>query len=167
MLCGIIFSIIKPGNRIWPPPGLRSWQFFLTWILFYAGAVITTSLAVLSWNTWIISSEIRFAIGIPLVIIGGAFVSWGIISLGIKNTHGTADGFVEQGAYQFTRNPQYLGDIVLFTGLAIVVNSLYVAIPLLLQAIVFLITPFSEELWLEEQYGDKYREYKNRTSRFI
>jgi len=167
MLGSIVFSIIQPTSRIWPPPKQQSWQFYGTWILFYSGAVLTTVLALFTWNTWIVSSEIRFLIGVPLALLGGAFVSWGIFSLGIKNTHGTANGFVEHGAYQFTRNPQYLGDIVLFIGLSMVVNSLYVTIPLLLQAIIFVITPFSEELWLKEQYGNKYTEYKNRTSRFL
>ena len=167
MLGGTVFSIIQPTSRIWPPPKQQSWQFYGTWILFYSGAVLTTVLALFTWNTWVVSSEIRFLIGVPLALLGGAFVSWGIFSLGIKNTHGTANGFVEHGAYQFTRNPQYLGDIVLFIGLLMVVNSLYVTILLLLQAIIFVITPFSEELWLKEQYGNKYTEYKNRTSRFL
>lgn len=145
------------ANQRWDRPG----------ILFYSGAVLTTVLALFTWNTWIVSSEIRFLIGVPLALLGGAFVSWGIVSLGIKNTHGTANGLVEHRAYQFTRNPQYVGDIVLFIGLSIVVNSLHVTIPLLLQAIIFVITPFSEELWLKEQYGNKYTEYKNRTSRFL
>ena len=167
MLSGIVYSIIRPTNRIWPPPKQQSWQFYGTWILFYLGAVLTTILALFTWNTWVISAEIRFFIGVPLALLGGAFVSWGIVSLGIKNTHGSANGFVDQGAYQFTRNPQYLGDIILFIGLSMVANSLYVTIPLLLQAIIFVITPFSEELWLKEQYGNRYTEYRNRTSRFM
>lgn len=130
-------------------------------------SILTTVLAILTWNTWIVSLEIRFLVGVPLALLGGAFVSWGIFSLGIKNTHGVESGFVEQGAYQFTRNPQYLGDIVLLIGLSIVANSLYVTIPLLLQVIIFVITPFSEESWLNEKYGNKYIEYRNRTSRFL
>jgi protein-S-isoprenylcysteine O-methyltransferase Ste14 len=27
--------------------------------------------------------------------------------------------------------------------------------------------PFSEEIWLEEKYGNQYLEYKNKTSRFL
>jgi protein-S-isoprenylcysteine O-methyltransferase Ste14 len=167
MLVGVIFSIAYPSKRIWPPLKKWSWQYIVTWFLFYAAVTLTIILAFLTWDTWIISSEIRYFIGIPASLIGGVLVSWGIATLGIENTSGSAGGFVEKGPYQFTRNPQYLGDITLFLGLALVANSLYVAILLILQSIIFAITPLTEELWLEEQYGDDYIEYKSRTPRFL
>ena len=124
-------------------------------------------LAFLTWDTWSISSEIRLFIGIPISIIGGMLVTWGIFTLGIANTYGSRNGFINNGPYRYTRNPQYLGDITLFVGLSLVVNSLYVAIPLLLLAITFFITPLSEESWLYDQYGDEYLKYKSGTSRFL
>jgi len=167
MLAGIVYSIVRPVKRIWPPPQKQSWQFAGTWFLFYAAVLLTATLALLTWDTWLISPEIRYFIGIPASLIGGVFASWGIASLGIKNTSGSVGGFTEKGPYRFTRNPQYLGDITLFLGLAILTNSLYVAISLILQSIIFSITPLAEELWLEEQYGDEYIKYKSRTPRFL
>jgi len=164
---GIAFSIAQPEKRIWPPPKKQSWQFYTTWFLFYSGVVVTVILALMTWNTWIFSGEIRFFFGVPLMLLGGAFVSWSIVTLGIENTHGTKDGFIENGPYQFTRNPQYLGDIVLFIGLSLFINSIYAAVPLLLHALLFLITPFIEEQWLKKQYGEEYIEYRNKTSRFL
>jgi protein-S-isoprenylcysteine O-methyltransferase Ste14 len=167
MLAGIVYSIARPVNRIWPPPKKQSWQYFGTWALFYVAVSLTAVLALLTWDTWIISPEIRYYIGIPASLIGGALACWGIVTLGIENTSGSADGVIDNGPYQFTRNPQYLGDIVLFIGLAIVANSLYVAILLSLQVIIFAITPFSEEVWLQDRYGDEYVKYKNRAPRFL
>ena len=138
-----------------------------TWFLFYATVALDVILAFLTWDSWSISSEIRLFIGIPVSIIGGMLVAWGIVTLGIANTYGLKNGFINNGPYQFTRNPQYLGDIILFIGLSLVTNSLYVAIPLLLLAITFFITPLAEESWLYEKYGDDYGKYKNRTSRFL
>lgn len=166
-ITGIVFSIAHPQKRIWPPPKKQSWQFYVTWLLFYSGVVLTAAQILITWNTWVIQNEIRFLLGIPFVLLGGFFVLWGISSLGVKNTHGIKNTLIVQGIYKFTRNPQYLGDIILFFGLSLLVNSVYVAIPLLLQAIIFAIAPFSEELWLTEQYGNKYTEYKNKTSRFL
>jgi len=167
MLAGVIYSIAYPSKRIWPPPKKWAWQYIATWFLFYTTVTLDAILAFLTWDTWSISSEIRLLIGIPISIIGSMLVTWGIFTLGIANTYGVRKGFVNSGPYQFTRNPQYLGDIILFIGLSLVANSLYVAIPLLLLAITFFITPLSEEPWLYEQYGDEYIKYKSNTSRFL
>jgi len=167
LLAGIVLSIARPEYKIWPPATQQSWQFYATWILFYMGAVLTTLTAVFTWDSWLIPDEIRLFIGVPLVLLGGACVLWGIHSLGMRNTHGLAHEFIELGAYQFTRNPQYVGDICLFVGLSLVVNSLYVAIPLLLQSITFTLAPLAEERWLQAQYGNAYSEYKQRISRFL
>lgn len=167
MLAGVVYSIAYPAKRIWPPPRKQSWQFLGTWLLFYAAVLITTVLIFLTWNSWIIPPKIRYYIGFPVSLVGGALVSWGIITLGLKNTSGSTGRFIEEGPYRFTRNPQYTGDIILFSGLVLVANSLYVAVPLILQAIIFTITPLTEELWLEEQYGEEYIHYKNRVPRFL
>ena len=37
----------------------------------------------------------------------------------------------------------------------------------LLLALVFVVAPLTEEPWLEEQYGDAYREYRKRVPRFL
>ncbi len=167
MLLGVLYSIAYPTKRIWPPPKKWAWQYIATWLLFYTTVTLDVILAYLTWDTWSILPEIRLFIGIPVSIIGGMLVSWGIFTLGVTNTYGSRNGFINNGPYQFTRNPQYLGDIILFIGLSLVANSLYVAIPLLLLAITFLITPLSEESWLYEQYGNEYGKYKSGTSRFL
>jgi protein-S-isoprenylcysteine O-methyltransferase Ste14 len=55
----------------------------------------------------------------------------------------------------------------MFVGLSIVANSSYLWITHGMLILVFLITPFAEEVWLEDQYGDEYQNYKNNTSRFL
>ena len=70
------------------------------------------------------------------------------------------------GPYRFTRNPQYLGDIVFFIGVGVIANSVFLWIAHLLLALVFVVAPLTEEPWLEEQYGDAYREYRKRVPRF-
>ncbi len=111
--------------------------------------------------------RIRLVLGIPLALIGGLLVSWGVATLGVRNTSGLKAGFVSSGHYRFTRNPQYLGDMILFIGLSVIVNSLYLWITHALMILVFAIAPLAEETWLEDQYGEVYREYKRATSRFL
>ncbi len=77
------------------------------------------------------------------------------------------DGFISTGPNWFTRNPQYLGDNLFFLGLSIVANSEFLWITHALLALVFIITPLSEEVWLKEQYGDAYDRYRRNTPRFL
>ncbi len=75
-------------------------------------------------------------------------------------------GFVASGPYRFTRNPQYLGDNILFVGVSIIANSLLLWIAHALPILVFFMAPLTEERWLEDQYGQAYREYRRKIRRF-
>jgi protein-S-isoprenylcysteine O-methyltransferase Ste14 len=57
--------------------------------------------------------------------------------------------------------------VILFAGIILLSNSLYLAIVHVLGGIVFLITPLAEEGWLEQQYGEHYIQYKRATPRFL
>lgn len=167
LLAGIVWSVASYQNHIWPPPKKRSWQYTVTWFCFYVAFGINGVFVFLDWNSWILRGNYRFAVGIPMTIIGGLFVFWGIRTLGIKNTSGLKNGFVKSGPYRYTRNPQYLGDMLLFAGLIVISNSVYILVANSLLILIFLITPMAEERWLEEQYGKQYLEYKNSTPRFL
>ncbi|MHA1439238.1 MAG: methyltransferase family protein [Promethearchaeota archaeon] len=167
LLIGVTWSVLFPKRRIWPPPKKALWQYILTWFLFYFVFFLNALLFFLDWDSWIILSPYRFFLAIPLIILGSMLVSWGIHTLGTKNTSGIKDQFITQGPYRYTRNPQYLGDIVLFLGITIFANSLFLVITHLLLSLVFVITPWAEESWLEEQYGEPYLEYKKHTPRFL
>ena len=167
LLVGIVWSVAVPARRIWPPPSKRSWQYLSTWFLFYLVLSLNTLLLVLDWNTWVFDDPNRFIIGIPLAVIGTLLLVSGVRTLGIRNTSGLSDGFIIDGPYRFTRNPQYLGDMMLFIGLSIMANSLMLWLAHALLILVFSITPLAEEDWLKDQYGDSYRSYFEGTSRFL
>ena len=167
LLIGALWSVVRPTKRIWPPPERSSWQYRLTWACFYLAFGINAALFILDWNSWIFISNLRLIFGIPLAIIGFSLVAWGSTTLGMKNTSGLMEGIIVAGPYRFTRNPQYMGDMLLFLGLSVIANSLYLWIAHLLLILIFLIAPLAEEDWLEEQYGDAYLEYKKSTSRFL
>ncbi len=162
----LLWSILRPQRRIWPPAAV-TWKLFLVWGLFYLGAGLTVGVMVLDWNTWAIPAQIRFAVGLPLAGLGLGLMLWGVRTLGMENTHGLRDRFVTSGPYRFTRNPQYLGDILLFTGILLIANSARAATILLLFIISFILFPLTEEPWLEEQYGEDYLRYKIQTPRFL
>jgi protein-S-isoprenylcysteine O-methyltransferase Ste14 len=167
LLLGTIWSIAVPKNRIWPPPNKKSWEFILSWILFYVVFILNGLLMIFNWNSWIFKESIRFLLGIPVAVVGSWLLVWGIFTLGKENTSGLKEGFILSGPYRFTRNPQYLGDILLFTGLVLISNSFFLFVFNSLLILIFLFAPISEEIWLVEQYGEKYIAYKKETPRFF
>ncbi len=166
-LTGAVWSVAVPGKRVWPPPRLRSWQYFVTWGCFWAVCGLNTLLLLMYWNSWVFWSPLRFIVGVPLALLGGLLAVWGMVTVGLKNTSGLKGGFVDSGPYRFTRNPQYLGDIVFFIGVGVIANSVFLWITHLLLVLVFVVAPLTEEPWLEDQYGDAYREYRRRVPRFL
>ncbi len=167
LMTAIVWSIAFPQKRIWPPPSERSWQKHLVWTCFYIIFLTNGLLIFFDWNSWTFTTPLRFVLSIPLVVIGALFLLWGMRKLGMRNTSGASSGLVEDGPHRFTRNPQYLGDIVLFIGISLGANSLFLWVTHGLLILVLLITPWAEEVWLEEKYGKEYLDYKQKTSRFI
>jgi len=85
LLIGVAWSIAFPDRRAWPPPQTQSWQYYATWVFFYIAFTANALLVQLDWNSWIIPDEIRYFIGIPLIVAGLILISWGIVTVGVKN----------------------------------------------------------------------------------
>ncbi|MFX1369342.1 MAG: methyltransferase family protein [Promethearchaeota archaeon] len=72
------------------------------------------------------------------------------------------------GPYKFSRNPLYLGCLVALVGLVIVCSSIVIACFTILVYIVFrYIFIKREEIILEEEFGDEYRNFKKRVRRWL
>ena len=63
--------------------------------------------------------------------------------------------------------PAVCGRHRLLRGVSVLANSVLLWITHLLLCLWFVIEPLAEEPWLEEQYGDAYREYRRRVPRFL
>lgn len=167
MMGSLVWSVAVPQQRIWPPKGKNSWQFFWMWLL--------TVLAWLGFNVLFFTRfqplsyypELRLYLGIPLFLLGAGFALWGVFTLGTHNSLGLRSGFISSGPYRFSRNPQYAGDIMLIMGMIILSGDLQVLISGTLAALCFFLGPFCEESWLEQQYRQEYVQYKSSTSRFF
>ena len=69
--------------------------------------------------------------------------------------------------YRFTRNPTYIGLILMHTGLGIACASwLYLLLTVVFLIMLNTVSP-SEERYLLYRYGDDYLKYKNKTPRWI
>ncbi|MFW9897102.1 MAG: methyltransferase family protein [Candidatus Thorarchaeota archaeon] len=163
----LILTIIKPKYRLWPPPSKNSWQFWCAWILSIISFLGIFTLSILDWNSFILFHWSRYAIGLTFIIIGLFIAIWGVRTLSIHSSLGLKGTLITHGPYKYSRNPQYLGDILLFIGIMILSNSFLTLISGILGILWNFLTPFTEEPWLLERFGNKYEEYRKNVRRFV
>jgi protein-S-isoprenylcysteine O-methyltransferase Ste14 len=89
--------------------------------------------------------------------------------LGTNPRPGTkATVLVTKGGYRYTRNPMYLGLVVMLIGIAILLGSLspVIVVPIFIWIIQ---TKFvlREEVWMENWFGESYLEYKKKVRRWF
>jgi protein-S-isoprenylcysteine O-methyltransferase Ste14 len=111
-------------------------------------------------------------IGYGLGAAGLALVGWGFLTLYRAETnilpHRGADRLVTHGAFAFRRNPIYLGETLIFLGLAEATGNIWMAIMApLFAAGVLVLAILPEERHLEARFGEAYLEYKARTRRWF
>lgn len=167
LIGGLIFTVIKPKYRIWPPPSKNTWQFWLTWILTIISFSGTILLSILDWDNFILIHWSRYPIGLSLIFMGLFLAIWGVRTLSIHSTLGLKGKLITGGPYKYSRNPQYLADIIIFAGLIILANSFLTLIIGILGVLWNFLTPFTEEPWLKKQFKDEYDAYREKVRRFI
>ncbi len=163
----LILTLLVPGFRAWPPPGKNSWQYYFIWVSTIPSYIGIIALGILDWNSFMIHHWIRFPVGILTLIIGLALAIWGVRALGIHASQGLGGDLMRAGPYQFTRNPQYVGDVAMIIGYIILSSSKMLLIAGLLGVFWFILAPYVEEPWLRGQFGKDYDNYVSEVPRFI
>jgi protein-S-isoprenylcysteine O-methyltransferase Ste14 len=82
--------------------------------------------------------------------------------------HGSVSSIVTSGVYRFTRNPIYLGFVLILIGLPLSTGTYWGII--LAPVFIFCMNQFVieyEEVYLEKKFGDVYTSYKSRVRRWI
>jgi protein-S-isoprenylcysteine O-methyltransferase Ste14 len=101
--------------------------------------------------------------GLTICLFGMIFTSVAILNFATS----PKDKVITKGLYRFTRNPTYIGIILMQIGLGIACYSwLYLLVTVVL--IILLNANLSaEERYCLYRYGDDYRKYKNMTPRWV
>ena len=80
---------------------------------------------------------------------------------------GEATGLRTQGLYRYSRNPQYVADVLILCGW-LILSASAMALPVAVFGIlVLVIAPLAEEPWLAEKYGQQYDVYRSSVPRYI
>ncbi|MDE0041086.1 MAG: isoprenylcysteine carboxylmethyltransferase family protein [Candidatus Poribacteria bacterium] len=116
-------------------------------------------------------TPLSIVLGSLLIVLGEWLRIWAVGYAGGSTrtrTLGTARDLVTTGPYAYVRNPLYLGNLVLSLGVCVIANVHWMIVVLLIG---FLIqyTPIirSEETYLLDVCGDRYRAYCAAVSRFL
>jgi len=173
---GFARNSIKEDILQFAIPGMA---VFIIELLFCASDAVRNDLSGFWGTVWGLIKQpqklslfsVQSKIGLALIIIGLMIMIVGQVTL-FRNYSGTVviredHQLITHGIYRFTRNPIYLGGIMLVTGLPIYVASLYgfltslVLIPIILNRIRL------EENLLTEEFQDAYQKYKETTKKLI
>ncbi|MDQ3956186.1 MAG: isoprenylcysteine carboxylmethyltransferase family protein [Actinomycetota bacterium] len=74
---------------------------------------------------------------------------------------------ITDGAYRYSRNPQYAGNVLLSAGTAVAARSVPGAVFTLAVAAAYRAYVVAEEAHLERAFGSEYRRYRDRTPRWF
>ena len=116
--------------------------------------------------------QVLIALGIVLLIIGLGF----IVLARREFAHyrqPTDPGqptskIVKTGVFSISRNPLYLGGVIVFLGIALLLNMLWALITLLLSTILCLyVLIMPEEKYLAAKFGREYKDYTATVHRWL
>lgn len=143
-------------NVVIPPPLIFGGSLLL-------GLFFQSSLPDLSWGLFL---------GVPLICTGVTLI---VLALGLFRDSRTrpepwqpASALVIAGIYERTRNPMYLGMAAFCLGIALLFQSVAAALLVLVATVIidrFVIV--REEAYLLRRFGDDYRAYQSKVSRWI
>jgi protein-S-isoprenylcysteine O-methyltransferase Ste14 len=155
--------VTPPPNRFpWPP---------LIYLSAIGASILLGMVYPLPWIAGPLA-DILFAAGWLLV---AAAVALDIAALrALKQAKTTAlpnrvsDHLVTSGPFSLTRNPIYLGNTVLITGIGLVAGSVWFLLFAVLAAFATQkVTIEREERHLETRFGKKYRDYRHKVRRWL
>lgn len=166
LIIGYVFSALSPEYRLWPiGDSSRRW-----WFNWSALSVLFTGFPALTYydrDTFVFTDRRSTVLGGILSTVGLIFSLTALFELGWTESSGREGNLRTGGLYRYTRNPQSVGVIPAIVGGILLSNSRRLLVHGLLTIVIYALFPFAEEPWLEEQYGEAYERYCERTPRFV
>jgi len=167
LIGALAWSIAYPDRRIWPPKKATTGIKVRVWAATIAIFSATFLLGIFDWNSMGWSTEIRWGVGLSLIVAGNLIVWAGVMKIGFAATSGEVAELKTDGLYRYSRNPQYVADMAILIGWAVLSASGWAAFVAAVGVLTLAMAPFAEEPWLEETYGEQFTDYKNRVRRYI
>jgi protein-S-isoprenylcysteine O-methyltransferase Ste14 len=124
------------------------------------------------WPGMIFLTAPKSYIGIAWIVFGVAINLWSARAFTKVGTplipFERSTALVISGLYRHTRNPMYLGMVLILVGVWLLLGSLTAGLPILAFVCVIEFNFIrGEERFLEEIFGQKYLDYKTRVRRWV
>jgi protein-S-isoprenylcysteine O-methyltransferase Ste14 len=109
--------------------------------------------------------------GVVIVLLGQLLrvvtIGYEYIVRGGRNRHVYADDLVQGGMFALSRNPLYLGNVLIAVGLALMIHAhAFYLIVIPLTVLAYSATVAAEEAYLREKFGTQYEDYCRRVNRW-
>ena len=152
-------STDKPGVVV-PPP------------LLYGGAFVVLLVLRWFWPMPIFGHAVALWLGLALLVPGIGMAAWGIRTMQAAGTNVNpalpTTAIVKSGPFRFSRNPLYLALMLLYLGLTLAFNTWW-GIVLLVPVLIIMHcgVVLREERYLEQKFGETYRQYRSKVRRYL
>ena len=140
--------------------------------LIYGAALVLGSVIHFLFPISILPSNPGRWLGVPLILAAVLIVASAFRALGRAKTafdvRQPTTTIVTDGPFRYSRNPMYLSLTLLYMGLAVLINSLWILL-LILPVVVVIQNGVvkREEQYLERKFGEAYLRYKAQVRRWI
>jgi len=131
--------------------------YYIEWVLWALAFVYSIFLPLRLGTMW-------FYVGLPIALVGVVTYVMIIVSF-ITTPIGNEP--LTTGLYRYSRHPMYISQLVMFIGVGIASASWLFLLLTIVYTALSLIYAGSEEDSCLERYGDAYRDYIERTPRWI
>jgi len=140
--------------------------------LLYLGALVIVLVLRWFWRMPIFGHGIALWPGLALVATGVGIAAWGRKTLQAAGTNVNpalpTTAIVTSGPFRFSRNPLYLSLTLIFCGLTLAFNTWWgVAMLLPLLGIMHCGVVLREERYLDQKFGETYRQYRSNVRRYF
>ena len=141
-------------------------------VIFGVPVLFGTLVHVFFWPSASIGGIAGVVIGVILLLVGLGMIYWSWTTMTAHGEHPEpeqpTETLVTSGPFKRTRNPIYVGFLVIGAGIAVGVNSLAMLIAVFIGVVALTVLVIRrEEAYLEREFGEVYTEYMRRTRRWL
>jgi len=161
----------KSNSKRWI--GLVFVLLFLIWLfeLIRPAQELEFSILPKLLSTLLIQIKIMQVAGAVLILLGLILFGIALLHFGSSLRFGLNENnrgkLITSGIFSFSRNPFFLALDIYFLGIAMVLPNIFFISFALLSMVIIHFFILKEEVFMNKSYGEEYREYRQKTRRYL